>query len=368
MLASILICFRQSRFTYILAAIFVFLFAAHNYFRIPYSDWAWYGRHFVFIYENGLQPYLALSDRPHSALQTLRSVRPAATEPVIYIYMYLIGNIAGSNVALFGAITAAIFYALVSTASIVVSRALKLSNVATITVLIFAVTIVPNYALVLHLLRQEIAAALIMMSIAAYISGRSRWAITLSALAIMTHNSAVIPIAAFATAGVLLRYTGSALVHIPFYMTAGLAFILVATNTGRVDLIKDDGAVGLLTYALDGTILAAYASCLLKLQFEGGRVSAAHLFTMYATIFYIILLVFASQIDLLFLRLYFYSDIFVLFVFAMTILMLDSRRLITAYAPYAVLALGVTYILLILARSPLPFGMPLHQVALWPFA
>jgi hypothetical protein len=368
LLGSIVVCLRQSRLIYLVALILIAIFAVHNAFRVPFSDWAWYARHYVFILENGVQPYLSLADRPHSELQTLMGVRPAATEPVMYVYMYAVGKIVGSNIALFGAITATIFYTSLSAASLIISKSLRLSNTATATVLVFTLTLAPNYALVLHLVRQELASAFIMIAIALHFSGRSWWAVALSVLAVLTHNSAAIPVAAFASASVLVRYTKSPFVHIPAYAAAGLALIYLMSSSGRVDLIKDDGDIGILTYALDVSILAAYAACLTVTRLAGGRMMMIDYVIAYGAAFYGVLLALVSPIDLLFLRLYFYSDVIAFAMFARTVSLLDIRRLVPAYAPIGVLALGTTYILLSLARSPLPFAVPISEVALWPLA
>lgn len=366
LISFLTVSINKRPFIYIFAIAVGIIFSAHNYFRVPSSDWAWYVRHYGYIMDNGIQPYLALANRPHADLHTLLGVRPAITEPIFYIYMYVAGLLIGPNVAVFGFVTSFIFYITISISTIILARKFNLTNLSTIVVLVFALTLTTNYTIVLHLIRQELVAAFIILAVSLFINRNFLAAAIFCLVSIMTHNSAAIPIAVIVFVAALLRQTRSPLIHSAVYLVASAGFVSVMTSTGRVDFVKNDGGIGLLTYLLDLSVFVIYATCIFLNKKRNEKLHYIDGVTVYATCFFGLILLASSSVSLLFLRLYFYTDIFVLFAFVRSVCIINTRRSMPFYMPYVLLFFGFVYILLSIDRSPLLYSMPIERVLFWP--
>lgn len=180
--------FRSSAVTTGTAIIVVLgIFGWMNSGKAPSGDWGWYTQHFLLLQRLDFSQYLGQRIGPF----TIKS-----TEPVYYFIASLIARASdGSIPALAWGISALIYIPLGVSVGLIATRMVKVPlhvGIATLIALMVGVT----FTLTTQLVRQEVAGALLVLGFVLFYVGNRIIGVLLASLAVLTHNSALVPFAA----------------------------------------------------------------------------------------------------------------------------------------------------------------------------
>ena len=354
---------RRPLFGYAFAIAIVLTLAIHASGKLPVSDWAWYIRHFTYIYENGIVSYFSFADYTYDMLGPMLGVKPRLTEPVTYLIAYFAQSILRVPTSSLGVVFVSIFYFNIIIATAIYLNGRKLPAGALVFVFAVCLLVAPNYVLVNHLVRQELALSFLVISASLILTGRLRLAATLIAIAVLTHNSSII-FGSILIAG----YAAFKLKVPPVLMLAGafvyaVAVRIILLNSGMIDTAKNDGAVGVETMLLDAGILIIY----LILTFVPRRTHIRNVISDDRYVLYVTVLLAGSilacfDVPLLALRFYFYTDLVIVIIAWRMGLFLIGRARFGIYVSALASIFGFIYTMLSIYRSPLPYDQDFLRI------
>jgi hypothetical protein len=207
------------------------VFAVSNASKEVSGDWRWYTYHFA------LQEHMPLSQYLGTRIDR---VTPEVTEPAYYAVSRVVSVLTGGDVAILAIVVTILIYGTLGVACVVVARQYSgdafVVGVATFLGLIFGLT----FTLTTQLVRQEIAAAVIALGLVLLASHRRTLSVMCFALAVLTHNSAIIPIAALLVAYALSRFRGNYLVK--SVIVVGLFWVLGQVYIRGIGAAQYEGA------------------------------------------------------------------------------------------------------------------------------
>ncbi|HIE0525904.1 TPA: EpsG family protein [Stenotrophomonas maltophilia] len=330
------------------AAFFAFLFGWINSNKIPDGDWSWYLYHFQLLQDIPIYDYFG---------QVHMGVSARLTEPVYHVLAWILSITTSAQPEVLAVVVTAIIYGSVAyfvTGTAAALTATRLSGVYVALAIICASTIGITFTLTTHLVRQELAIAFLLGSLCLEVKMRRRPALALAMLAVLTHNSAIIP--AFVLIFIVqVKLIRNSVIRKSLIGAASLALLGFGYYFSTSDEIyrfgdKNDGAIGLLTYVLDAAIVIG-ASSLLNTRSVGKLVKS---FFIPFVAMYSLTVIGASQQPLALLRMYFYFELIRVVGVTLICLWLAANR---AFIVLSILAIvGFYYVSLRMDNSPFYFG------------
>ena len=210
------------------------------------NDWGWYTRHFLEEYPS------------YGLLDIFDNLSPQNQweEPLYYAGSWIFAHLFPGDIGMPIVLIVAFVYGLLSLAGALISRSLKLDATAAVMLQFILFGYGMTFTLMTHLVRQSMAAAVLILALALIIQKKPGAAVAVVAIATLIHTSAIILGTFIVLAGLLPALErGRALLVFPLIGVAiGLAFwFLHGDRYAGVD----KGSVSLLVVTVDLVILSA---------------------------------------------------------------------------------------------------------------
>lgn len=323
------------------------------------GDWAWY------TYHNVLLKYMDFSDYLGGQFGVIRIKN---SEPVYHFVSFLTARLSGgSHVVLAWVVTAIVYVQSGAAIAIVCGGSAK--NSIQITAAIFVALMVGiTFTLTTQLVRQEVAAAFIVLGWAFWTKQWRYLAIVWFLLGLLSHNSAVVPF--FTVVAALLFGADQTslrprrlLLLLPFFTIAGYLFVKYSGEGGYYTVGKSDGAVSWYVHAFDVFLFATFLYFRKRLP-ELGRVTAV---LAAAWLLYMGFLIGAYIEPLPFLRMYFYIETMRMMMLAFIVLAMFRARHYFWTVPL-LMVLSIVYVEARLITSPFWYKGGVVGHLLRPFA
>lgn len=321
------------------------------------EDWVWYTDHYKLLQQLPLSQYLG---------QFVYPVRVKASEPVYYTGSYLLARASHGNVPVLAFAVSAAVYLPLTAALVTILRTSSLRSVERNFVVLLGLLGGVTFTLTTQLVRQEIASAFLILGVVRYAYSRRISGLIFIGLALLTHNSSLIPLLAFVASGKYVAPRGR-IVKLRLII-AGASFALASfaithafANLAYDAASKNDGSVSLFVFAADAIIFAAFVHLRGSMLWLGrlhGWIAAAFILHVTFTLGVI------NQ-PVPFLRFYFYVEVFRTVMLAAVLVTLIRRNSLAVVAVPA-LFLIVAYFELRVARSPYNYQGGLLQHLLDP--
>ncbi|WP_146069473.1 EpsG family protein [Cryobacterium sp. Y11] len=316
------------------------------------GDWSWYVLHYQILENTPLSEYLGAR---------LPIVTPEPTEPIYYAFARVLSVASGANVELLAVAVTLVIYGTLGAAIISLVVTVDGRPWTVIGATVAGMFVGLTFTLSTHLVRQEIAAALIGLAIVA--SAKRRWlpAVMILIVASLTHNSALIPAAGLVLATLFLGHGKSLVLRfiiggVIFYALGRLYLATLGDVNGR-----DDGSISTAVILLDVAVLAAFLFLIRKRGLNDNPIASTILMCIPA--FYGFVLGVASQ-PLPLLRMYFFVEILraLMVVFVCAHLMQGRWRLIVGVV---IILVPIAYLTLRIQQSPFDYDNSLTDILLW---
>lgn len=323
------------------------------------GDWAWY------TYHNVLLKYMSFGDYLGGQFGVIRIKN---SEPVYHFISFVTARLSGGNHVVLAWVVTAIVY-VQSGAAIALFLGGSAKNAIQITAALFVALMVGiTFTLTTQLVRQEVAAAFIVLGWAFFAKQWRFFAVVWFLLGLLSHNSAVVPF--FTVAVALFLCTDHAslrtrrlLLLLPFFAMAGYLFVKYSGEGGYYTVGKSDGAVSWYVHVFDVLIFSAFSYYRKRLP-ELSKFSAVLAATW---LLYIGFLVGAYVEPLPFLRMYFYIETMRMMMIAFVVLALFRARYYFWIVPLLMI-LSIVYVEARLMTSPFWYKGGVVGHLLRPFA
>ncbi len=311
------------------------------------GDWVWYTEHYRLLQHLSLADYLGHYIVPFQIKWS---------EPVYYSGAFALTRIThGSISALAVVVTASIYLPLTLGINTMLAKS-ALRPVERSFVVLMALLGGVTFTLTTQLVRQEIASAFLALAILQYVYGRHKLGVLLAAVAVLTHNSSLAPLAACLVAAAYVAPSGKIL-RIRFAIAGG-AFIFVGfvaahalSTQGYDPLSKNDGSIGLLVFAADAALLLVFV----RLRESMSWLGPLHAFLVVALSLHVAFTLSLVNEPVPFLRMYFYVEVFrAIMIAAITVTLIRRKSLAVVAVP--ALALMLIYCELRITRAPYSYG------------
>ncbi|WP_189318433.1 EpsG family protein [Microbacterium oleivorans] len=325
------------------------LFAWTNAGKGIMGDWGWYVQHYQVLEYTPFSEYIGAR---------IGAVTAEANEPVYYLVADALAKATGANVAVLAIVITLITYITIGTAVFIAVLSVTDKRVAVIAAVTVGMMMGLTFTLSTQLVRQEMAAAFIGLSLVLVAKRRLAIAIPVGLIAVLTHNSALIPAAGVAAAWLIGR--GVKHVLIRWVLIGGIFYglgRLYLTRIGFEYTGQNDGSISTAVIALDVVIFVAFATLLRQQQH---RDPIAHFVLMAVPSFYGFVLGVASQ-PLPLLRMYFYVEVLRALMLAFIVVFLMKARW-SALLGILAIAVGFIYVELRIAQSPFHFDLTMIQI------
>jgi len=316
------------------------------------GDWVWYTEHYRLLQQLPLSNYLGHQIGP---------IQVAWSEPVYYSGAYALTRIThGSVPALAVVVTASIYLLLTLGINTLLMRS-TLCPVERSFVVLLALLGGVTFTLTTQLVRQEIASAFLALAVLQYICGRHKLGILCAVIAVLTHNSSLVPLAAWVVAAVYVVPSGKIL-RIRFaiaggaFISAGFLASHALSTQGYDALTKSDGSISLLVFAADAVLLLVFVRLRESLSWLG----PLHALLVAALSLHLAFMLGVANEPVPFLRMYFYVEVFrAIMIAAITVTLIRRNSLAVVAVP--ALGLMLIYCELRIARSPYDYGGSIVQ-------
>jgi hypothetical protein len=334
------------------------LFAWMNVEKSLVGDWVWYSEHFQLLTVLPFGEYLGERIPPF----TIKS-----SEPVYYFVSFLVARATEGNLAVLAVVVTALIYVPVGVAAtIVAQRQLGASALVGLPVAVAMLGGI-TFTITTQLVRQVLAASLLLLSLVLLHVGRRFLAVVLLLLALLSHTSVLIPFAAVAVA--IVVGTSRSGVRWPFvgvlgagFLGAGLVYTRLPLAEGYNAALADDGTISLAVLALDASLFGM----LFLFRHRLGRLGRLPHVLLAAVAVYACFLAGVSSAPIPFLRMYLYLEIArVLAVVCLTCVAARSSQ--AFHLLLGALVMAVAYLELRVATSPFSFNGGFLSHLLHPF-
>ncbi len=325
------------------------------------GDWAWYTHH------NFMLQYVSYLDYLGSQFGVIRI---KASEPVYHFISFVTARLSGGNSrALAWVVTAFIYLQLGAALAILFGRHAR-SNIEIASAIFVALLVGITFTLTTQLVRQELAAAFIVLGWAFWIRQWKIAAIVWLLLGLFSHNSSVAPALTVFTAALLCttsvkaRFWGVPFTSLLFVAT-GYFFIHYAGEGGLYTVGKSDGEISIYVHIFDVFVFLTF----LKFRKALPEISKLSSIIAITWVLYVCFLIGAYSEPLPFLRMYFYIEMLRMVMLAGIVLaMFRSRAFFWGILP--LLILSIVYVEVRLMTSPFWYrggilGHLLRPFALW---
>lgn len=280
-------------------------FAWVNGHKTPSSDWLWYISHYQFISQNGLQAYFKLAEFSWSD-GSISNVRPQSSEPLFYVLCLLTGWISGSSVAALATAVTILVYLPVGITAAAFARRLGERRDVVFAVVVAVACIGMSAMLTTHLVRQQLAVAYLFPF--AYLLWRRSFVMALISAAVATgfHNSAMLFVGLISSAWFIANLKSHSLRILAIVGLSAVLPVLVwfLGGSARVQGSNDSSTLSLAAYAVDALLLVG-------LLLSSKRWPDSELFRTVTilAIFLVGLIFWSRDINILYVRFYFYGDL-----------------------------------------------------------
>ena len=307
------------------------------------GDWVWYTEHFLLLEHMHFSEYWG---------QRIGRYTIRIAEPVYYFIAFVLAKLTGGSIpALAWVVSSLIYIPLGVSVGLISARMVKVPAHAGVAILV-ALMVGVTFTLTTHLVRQEIAGALLVFGCVLFYFGWRTIGMILAALALLTHNSSFFPLAVIVAASLFainherLAWGRVALLW-GVFIAVGLSYLLVAPGLGYYQSDNSDGEISKLTFLLDVSILLIFLFARSRL----GEPQRLLDILAAGAIIYSGFLIGLSLVPLPFIRMYFYFELFrTLMVGAIACALLRSRY--GALLAVPMLLVAVVYVEIRIRVSP----------------
>lgn len=340
----------------------VCVFCAMNMNKVPYNDWKWYTDHFFMTKNFTLSEYLS---------STIGYIKIKWNEPVYYFIARSISSITDNNISVLAFVITILDYGMVawgtiSLGSLFYDAARRQPNgVMLAAFCLFAIT----FTLVLHLVRQELAASIVILGLSFLANGKIARATLFAILAILTHQTAVVLVVILYGPLFIMRFLSGKISK--FAAIIGLTIVVAAigyvVSGGEMSTIgqKDDGSISTVILAFDAAIFCALIA--VRLAIGGNNIYLNSILISF--VMFYVMMASMSSMPLAVLRLYFYVDFIRAFSILIIAVYLTPRRLPSALnnmISFLLLASSLVYTNARIDRAPFDFGGSFIQYLSYP--
>ena len=306
------------------------------------GDWVWYTTHYQLLQHLPFSDYLGHFIAPFQIKWS---------EPVYYFGAYVLTRMThGSVPALAVAVTASIYLPLTFGINTILKRS-TLRPVERSFVVLLALLGGVTFPLTTQLVRQEIASAFLALAFLLYIYGRHKLGILMAAIAVLTHNSSLVLLAACVVAAVYVSPKGKIL-RMRFAIAGG-AFLVVGflyANSLSMQGYNSvsDGSISLLVFGADAALLLVF----IRLRDSMSWLGPLHSFLVAALSLHLAFTFSVVNQPIPFLRMYLYVEVFRAIMIAAIAATLIRGKSLAVVVAVPVLSLMLLYCELRIARSP----------------
>lgn len=297
------------------------LFAIVNSSKVFENDIVWYYDHYLWIEKFGFDNYYG---------NTISGVISKNTEPVVYSIFYIIGFFIGDNKIAFICFFSIFIYFIIIVAILNILKYFDLNKKYLAVGVFFVLNLGFTFTLSVHLLRQFLAQAIIILALSLYLNGKKISPIILAICAILTHNSSILIISLIILSITISKYRKSLRYSI-FIISCILIYfiskILIGTQLLSRDgyVNKDDGSISIYVYIMDVLIFIGSLLLFYFLKNKNEKLIFFRNFIFQLTLFYSIVLFVFFEISLIFLRFGFYFEVLRVLLLCFIIKMISEK-------------------------------------------
>lgn len=315
------------------------------------GDWGWYTLHYEWLEHMSLSRYLG---------EQFGVLKIKLTEPVYHTISWFVSRISGGNVATLAWVVSSLIYIPLGWSIYTIYERFAKSNMSLAVLIIIPLLTGVTFTLTTQLVRQEIASALLVTAMALWVSDRWRAALVAAALAVATHNSAIIPTSVVIASILAVKYLKDWRLVIAFVVLAGAAAAVlgqrfVTAEAGELfTRDKSDGEISIYVYVMDASL--AFLFLLLGRQFlQMQRLYNLYIVLLAALTIYVMFLAGISNHPIPLLRMYFYVEGFRILIIAGILALMLSRRSV-GWMAYPGIILALAYVDVRILISPFRYG------------
>ena len=305
------------------------------------GDWRWY----IQLYGDlgSLQVTELLGTRYGSGLISLK-----ATEPVYYLLTAAVHALSGGSTLALSIVVTALVYGSASASLAVLATYTKMSRTSAAIAVLPALLVGLTFSLVTQLVRQELALSFCLIACCLSLVGRPRLAAFASIIAVFTHNSSLIFLAATIGAIVVVRMKKRLRLLIPVAATMFLCGLVYRYGYASASYLEqDNGSISIAVLLLDLLLIGVVFVTSARSDGPTRDLSVMIASTYAAMLAFLIPII---GLPVPFLRIYLYVEgLRLMAVFLLSARLVSSRRL--PAVPYAA-AGAVVYFIARLATSP----------------
>lgn len=335
------------------------LFAWMNSHKGIQGDWAWYTHHFLWLQHMSFMDYWGQKFGPFTI---------KLNEPVYYFLSFVTAKLSNGYVPLLAWVVSSLIYGSLGAAVGLLLRPQITTSLEGAVVVLVALMMGVTFTLTTQLVRQEIAAAFLVLGWAIWQRGPIFAALVVVLFGLLSHSSSLVPaLCVSVTSWFAIRECRISWPRVIalwcLFLGAGLLFVKTSGG-GIYDFQgKSDGNVSFLVYGLDVAIFMAFVWARSRLQE----------LTAFARVLMAVVLVYSGFLigvciePLLLLRMYFYVEAFrTLMVACIAIALFRSRS--AAWTLLPIMIGAIAYVELRIAVSPFQYGGGVIAHLLRPFA
>lgn len=326
------------------SGLFVLFFVLNSNKEI-YGDWLWYVSHYIYLKDLSLIDYLG---------EEIYGVTARSTEPVYHFVSSVTSKISGANISALSFIVTALIYFNVSYAAGCLNKHFCVSADKVFLVVCSVVLLGVTFTLTTHLVRQEIAIAFAFVVAVNLLTGSLISAVLLSLVSVGTHSSVIVILTVVWVVWWSLKFSFAKRTLLLIAFSVALLFVgsfLVEGGAGHSFDGKDDGSIGLITYAFDLLIFVG-------VLFIGYIFGYARYLIQFYLLVILLYSIFVSSLvgqPLAFLRFYFYFELCRLI--GVSIISYSLAKKYNGYLGLlSLIVLGCLYLSFRIHRAPFDYG------------
>lgn len=311
----------NSKIEKLFLSLVLILFALVNSSKVFENDIVWYYDHYLWINQYGFDNYYG---------NTISGVVAKITEPVTYTIFYIIGKIIGDNKVAFITFFSLFIYSIIIFAILNLFKYFNLNRKYLAIGTFFVLNLGFTFTLSVHLLRQFLAQAIILLAFSLFLRNKKLIPLFLILIALLTHNSSFLIVFLIFLVLFINKFRtiiSSFMFAVSCFLTFLFSSFLIGTQALSRDgyVNKDDGSIAISVYIMD---LILFFSSLLFFYFLKNKTENIVFFRNFIfqlTILYSIVLIVFFEISLIFLRFSFYFEVIRVFILCFIVKMISEK-------------------------------------------